>query len=375
MRTTRPDLATPAARSAFRRALLAWYRRSRRILPWRATSDPYAVWVSEIMLQQTRVETVVPYYERFLAVFPDVYRLAAADEQHVLECWAGLGYYRRARLLHRAARQIVAERDGVLPSRAADWQALPGIGRYTAGAIASITTGEVVPAVDGNVQRVLARLLRITAPVNHPATAARLWDHAAALVAPRTPGDYNQALMELGARVCTPRGPHCGDCPVRRWCAAAISGVSDALPVKTGRTRVRPVRAAAAAIRGRAGLLLVQRPAEGMLAGLWTLPTVELADGADAVTTLSAGLAKQLGCCVPVSGAVGVVTHQFTHRHLTLEVYAARWPVGGRLARARVPTRWVDPAAPDGPLATVDRKILALVCAQESLTTTTERVV
>ncbi|MEW6253156.1 MAG: A/G-specific adenine glycosylase, partial [Planctomycetota bacterium] len=191
----------------FRRALLTWYRRTARRLPWRDTHDPYRVWVSEIMLQQTRVDTVVPYYEHFLAAFPTAQALAAAPLPRVLHLWQGLGYYRRARHLHRAALLLVRGHGGELPRTASAWSALPGVGRYTAAAIASIVHGEPVAAVDGNVKRVLARLCRITDDLDAPATQRRLWALADALLAPRAPGDFNQAMMELGARVCTPRTP------------------------------------------------------------------------------------------------------------------------------------------------------------------------
>jgi A/G-specific adenine glycosylase len=214
-----------------RRALLDWYRANRRDLPWRATRDPYAIWISEAMLQQTRVETAIPYYERFLARFPDLQTLADADSDDVLGVWAGLGYYSRARNLHAAARIVVDEHAGELPDDAEALRSLPGVGRYTAGAVASIAFDRPEPVVDGNVSRVFARLRGIRDDVRKAATVRRLWEEAAALVRGPHPGDLNQALMELGARVCTPRAPRCPVCPVAHHCEAQRGGDAEALPV------------------------------------------------------------------------------------------------------------------------------------------------
>ena len=200
--------------ASLQQELLRWYDRSARDLPWRRTRDPYAVWVSEIMLQQTRVETVIPYYERFLARFPSARVLAEADEDAVLSHWSGLGYYRRARLLHSGVQEVVARYGGEVPEDADARRRLPGVGRYTAGAIGSIAFDKAEPVVDGNVTRVLARLFRIDTPVGSATTTKRLWREAAELVPEQRPGDFNQALMELGATLCTPKKPLCDACPV-----------------------------------------------------------------------------------------------------------------------------------------------------------------
>src|SRR5512134_738690 len=219
-------------RGAVRRALLAWYRRERRDLPWRRTRDPWAIWVSETMLQQTRVETVIPYYERFMQRFPNVAALADADTDELMSHWAGLGYYSRARNLKAAASQVVREHGGRVPGDVEALRALPGVGRYTAGALASIAFDRPAPIVDGNVARVLARLLDLDLDVRSPAGQRRLWAEAEALANGPSPGDLNQALMELGALVCTPRTPRCADCPVRRRCRGRAAGRAEALPVK-----------------------------------------------------------------------------------------------------------------------------------------------
>lgn len=209
-----PDLSSSKVLTAIRRALLRWYDQHRRDLPWRRTRDPYPIWLSEIMLQQTRVAAVLGHYRMFRQRFPDVQALAAASEDAVLAAWSGLGYYRRARMLHRCARQIVEQYGGCFPRNSEALLALPGIGRYTAAAIASIAFAEAVAVVDGNVERVLQRFtgINLTAPQN--------WQHAQALLAPSRPGDFNQAMMELGATVCVPRDPRCPVCPIQKWCVA-----------------------------------------------------------------------------------------------------------------------------------------------------------
>ncbi len=246
-----------ASRSAGRR-LLAWYRRNRRDLPWRRTKDPYAIWVSEMMLQQTRVVAVIPYYERFLARFPDVHALARARIDDVLALWSGLGYYRRARHLHEAARRV--SRDG-FPRSEAHWRELPGIGPYAAAAIASIAFGERAAAVDGNVIRVLSRLNATHAPVRELAQA---W------ISSRSPGDFNQAVMELGATVCTPKAPLCPRCPLSSSCA----GRHDPLryPAPRARKRITEERLSVALVVRGGKVQLRRRPETGLLAGMWELP-------------------------------------------------------------------------------------------------------
>ena len=231
--------------AAFRRALLRWYDRHRRDLPWRETRDPYRIWLSEIMLQQTRVAAVLDHYRIFLERFPNVQALAAASEEAVLAAWSGLGYYRRARMLHRCAQQIAEHHDGRFPQNAEDLLALPGIGRYTAAAIASIAFAEPVAVVDGNVERVLQRFTGINL------TTPQIWQHAQALLANSRPGDFNQAMMELGAMVCVPRQPKCPECPLQELCATrAIASKlqpdnnhgAPGIPVRRNQRRPRSAR-------------------------------------------------------------------------------------------------------------------------------------
>jgi A/G-specific adenine glycosylase len=259
--------------------LLAWYDRAKRDLPWRtARPDFYRVWVSEIMLQQTRVEAVIPYYERFLARFPDVEALAGASEPDVLTAWTGLGYYSRARSLHRAAKQVAS---AGAPADHGQLRELAGIGPYTAAAVASIAFGQPHAAVDGNVIRVMSRLTNDAGEISTPETRRRFAEEAQRLLDPRRPGDFNQAMMELGATVCVPRSPACGQCPVARLCKARAAGTERELPVKLRKTVTRDVALGLAIFAGRAGMsgkvFLVQRAAEERrLAGFWELPAKDL---------------------------------------------------------------------------------------------------
>ena len=247
----------------FRKQLLNWYRENRRKLPWRECPDPYRTWVSEIMLQQTRVAAVLEHYKAFLRQFPDVRRLAAADEAQVLAAWSGLGYYRRARMMHRAARVLVAEQKAVFPKSSAELLLLPGVGRYTANAIASIAFSEPVAVVDGNVERVLTRMH------GKEFTQAFLWDSAQHLLDTEHPGDFNQAMMELGATVCVPGVPICGRCPVKRFCS---SRERKQLAEKKKETRAR--RSGSVILAQRRGALLLRQRSEdeGLMPGMWELP-------------------------------------------------------------------------------------------------------
>lgn len=303
------DALSPALATA----LEAWFRRDHRDMPWRRTRDPYAVWVSEIMLQQTRVETVERYYDAFMARFPSVAALAAADEQAVLQAWSGLGYYRRARLLHRGAQHVVTEQGGQLPADADGLRSIPGVGEYTAGAIASIAFDLPVPLVDGNVARVLSRIERVEDPREQAATARRHWQRVAAILRHGTPRVLSQALMELGATVCTPRSPQCLLCPVRPHCGAHAAGKQEEIPAPRKKVAQPRSQWVALAVVHRGRLLLVQRPAEGLLADLWCLPLVEASSDGHARdrTAMEANLAA------PVRWAeapLPTVRHVFTHR-------------------------------------------------------------
>jgi A/G-specific adenine glycosylase len=262
-------LPIKAPPTEFRSALLCWYRANRRDLPWRKTRDPYAIWVSEIMLQQTRVVAVIEYFERFMRQFPTVEALAAADEDRVLAAWSGLGYYRRARSLHAAARKIVGEFGGEVPKTCATLLELPGVGRYTSAAIASISFGEPVAVVDGNVERVLERLDGVAR------SGDRVWTRAQELLAPRSAGDWNQAMMELGATVCTTVAPLCDACPVQRWCKLPGHVVRKAQPARNKRELICGL-----AVRGKKVYLRQRTKDEALMPLMWELPHLESRDDA-----------------------------------------------------------------------------------------------
>ena len=334
----------------FRRSLLSWYHSGHRDLPWRQADArtgrpaPYRVLVSEVMLQQTQVRTVLDYYRRFLARFPSVAALADADEHEVLCLWQGLGYYRRARLLHAAARRIVTAHGGRVPRKAGELESLPGVGRSTAGAVASIAYGEAAPILDGNVKRVLARLHDIGQPVGEPDVQRLLWGLSGELVRAGDPGEVNQALMELGATVCTPRGPACGRCPVSRSCLACQRGTADRVPVAEAKRAPKAVKHHVLAVRRGGRYLFRRRPDDGLWAGMWEMPTMEgVSKGVGDV--LPPWVTERLGVVVSSPVRVGSFEHMTTHRRIGFTVWAGD-AVGGRLRPGagvwRVPGRVED---------------------------------
>ncbi len=338
-------------------------------MPWRETRDPYRVWVSEIMLQQTQVATATPYYERFVARFPDVQALARAQRSAVLAEWSGLGYYRRARHLHEAAGIVVREHEGRVPSDPSAFAALPGVGRYTLGAVLSIGFGLPLPVLDGNVARVLARLTAEPLSVKRPADARRLWALAGSLM-PRArgparartdPGLWNQALMELGALVCTPRSPRCEVCPVRARCRAHALGVQDSLPPAAERRAPVRVRRAVVCVRRGDRMMMVRR--EGtLLAGLWEPPGVELTRGEDAAAAL-AGLLADLGVRALIAYDGRRIRHAITHRDITVEVWEGR--LSGPAPRATTRRRWVTSGARTLALTALAARLLGATEAVE----------
>ena len=316
MRRSTPNPARFASNvvTRFATGLIAWQRRAgRRDLPWQNTRDPYRIWLSEVMLQQTQVGTVIPYFERFIAAFPDVASLAAAPTDRVLELWSGLGYYRRAHMLHRAAQTLVAQHGGVFPRDAAAIAALPGIGRSTAAAIAAFAFGARGAILDGNVKRVLARHAGIGGVTSDPAVERELWGRAEALLPARDIETYTQALMDLGATVCLRARPRCDVCPVAADCVARREHRIAELPGRRAK-KVLPQRATTVLLLERRGeVLLERRPNVGIWAGLWSLP--ELVAGADAVAHCRARFAAD----VTPGAALPSIEHGFTHFRLTLE--------------------------------------------------------
>jgi len=322
-----------------RAALLCWFDRHRRDLPWRRTRDPYAIWISEVMLQQTQVRAVIPYWEGFLARFPDPRALALAPLPDVLAAWRGLGYYARARNLKAAAEEICARFGGELPRTSEELRTLPGFGRYTAGAVASIAFGEASPVVDGNVARVLSRAFEIEGDSADRARDAELWRIAGELVHGERPGDFNQALMELGATMCRPEAPSCLLCPIRGQCRALAHGRVDELPPPKKRPERIALHLAVAAWTRRGRWLLGRRQDGGLFGGLWDLPSIPVASADDAAAKLEA----LLGRGADIGERLGEVRRTLTHRDLTMWIHEVR---GGRSPRALEgyqELRWVTP--------------------------------
>jgi len=338
---------------AWRRALLVWYRRNRRDLPWRRTRDPYRIWVAEVMLQQTTVKGALPYYEPFLERFPDPARLAAAPEEAVVAAWSGLGYYHRARNLRRGARHVVDHHAGRFPRTLEAALAVPGVGLYTASAVLSIAHGAPLPVVDGNVRRVLARLFALRGPEWR--RDGRYYNLAEEILDRDSPGDWNQALMELGATVCTPRRPACPACPVRSSCQARAQGLQERIPETRLRRAAVDVTVAAALVEKDGRVLLVRR-AEGRLMGrMWEVPQTSLESRG--LVDLVREVEARHGLAVVPGPLLARARHAITFRRIRVEAYRAR------LRRKPPPDperyRWVAPSEIGSlPISSMTRKVL-----------------
>jgi A/G-specific adenine glycosylase len=350
-----------------RAALLGHYDRHRRDLPWRGESDPYRVLVSEVMLQQTRAETVAHRYAGWLERFPDLETLAGADEDEVLKAWEGLGYYRRARNLRRAALLARERPDAALPSTYGELRQLPGLGEYTAGAVASIAFGEAVAAADGNVRRVMSRLRNVPSP-----KAAWLRRAAAELLDHERPGDWNQAMMELGATICSPRAPKCDECPVSRWCAARAAGTQRQRPGRGHKRAPRAATFALAVLRAGHRVLLERRPLPGLLGGMWAFPEREIAredDAHDAALVLASERAL-----TPIGELVGLptCTHRFTHLHATYVPWALEVVEPGSTEQRH--RTWIEPTRSEAVAVPVaQRRVLASLLETSAPRATTAR--
>ncbi len=351
-------------------ALLRWYAATARDLPWRRTRDPYAIWLAEIMLQQTRVPTVIPYYERFLTRFPTVRHLARARLDTVLKMWEGLGYYSRARNLHRAAKEIVARFEGQVPRTRDELLTLPGVGCYTAGAIASIAFGAREPVVDGNVARVLCRVFRIH---GHPKDAAihrRIWSLAEDLLPEKPPprgigilpmphgleahatlhtssdnpvGQFNQALMELGSEICTPRHPRCDECPLHHLCEANRHHEQDMLPTRIRRKPLPRHVVAVGVIFHHGRILIDKRPPQGLLGGLWEFPGGKVRPGESLAAALRREVKEELDIEIEAGREIAVVDHTYTHFHVEIHAFECRWVTGEPQCLACAAFKWVRP--------------------------------
>jgi len=352
-----------------RSALLRWYRAKGRDLPWRRTRDPYRIWVSEIMLQQTRVETVIDYYHRFLQVFPSVAALAAADLEAVLKVWEGLGYYARARNLHRGAQTIVEEWDGELPGTLQDLLCIPGIGRSTAGAILSLAFEISTPILDGNVKRVVARLFALRGDLKSPGVEQKLWKLSGALTPKRGVHHYTQAIMDLGAMICTPRKPDCPACPLHSECAALRGELQEKIPAPARRNKLPHYHVALGVLRKRGRILIYQRPAEGLLGGLWGFPNYQSRTKKGLPEALQQGIRQDYGIRIEPERIGDTLSHGYSHFRITLHLFECSLQDGEKIVKRAFPAKWVYPGElKNYPLAASDRKVIeklsAISCRQ-----------
>lgn len=351
----------------FQNKLLRWFKKNQRPLPWRRHYRPYEVWISEIMLQQTQVETALPFYRRWMGLFPDVKSLAASSEEKVLKTWQGLGYYSRARNLHAAAKKIAADFDGQFPSRFEDIRSLKGVGPYTAGAIASIAFNEDRPIVDGNVLRVLSRLYAIRKPIDVVKNREYFWSLQESLIPKNHARNFNQALMEFGALVCLPKNPKCGDCPLEKFCAAKKTGQVERFPFRAQKRRSVKVEAASLVVTNGKNVLIHKRPVGKIMGGLWEFPEWKLSTtksfdengAAKKVHELGAGL---FGSALETPKPLGKIKRSYTHHRETLWVFGSRLKKAASFKGTPWPHAWVPPSDfGQYPFSSAHAKIASLV--------------
>ncbi|MBI3986225.1 MAG: A/G-specific adenine glycosylase [Lentisphaerae bacterium] len=359
MKKTLPDVIPSATWVS---ALLRWFDRHRREMPWRNRPTPYNVWISEIMLQQTQVATVIPYFRRFIRRFPDVKTLAAAKPDAVLKLWEGLGYYSRARNLHETARRVIRDFGGRIPSAPDALKALPGIGDYTAGAILSIAFHQPAPAVDGNVLRVFSRFWGLRAELRSPVLKKTVFQRLSPIIHRANPSHFNQAMMELGALVCRPRNPLCPECPLRETCFAFAHELTYLLPVREKSVRIPHYRVAVGIVRRNGRLLIAQRPYDAMLGGLWEFPGGRRQAGETLRETARREIREETGLTVRVGETLGTVRHAYSHFTVTIAAFLCEAGRGRARPVASLRVRWVFP----GELRryawpSASRKIIALL--------------
>ena len=350
-------------------SLLGWYQKNARELPWRSQVSAYRTWISEVMLQQTQVDTVMPYFEKWIETFPTIDVLADASEQEVLSIWEGLGYYSRARNIYKTAKQIVEQHDGDFPVSAKELEKLPGIGRYTAAAMASIAFGEDIAAVDGNIRRVLARLFDVTIPVRSTEGEKKIWVLAEDHLPEGLAGDYNQAMMDLGALVCTPANPACDLCPISEYCLAFKKGVQTQRPVTMPRKQVPHLTVAAGVIRQNGKVLIAKRPPNGLLGGLWEFPggTLEESDQS-LLACLAREIMEELGAKISIEQEFGVYQHAYTHFKITLHAFLCSLIAGENPEPIECDAiAWVpSEELPAYPMGKVDRQIASRLQQESS---------
>ncbi len=328
--------------SQFQRKLLRWFSKHMRPLPWRIHGNPYRIFVVEIMLQQTQIKTVIPYYHRWLKAFPDIQTLARAPLDQVLKLWEGLGYYTRARNLHKAAQIIVEQFGGKIPSDARTLQNLPGIGRYTAGAIASIAFQKPVPLVDGNVARVFSRIFYLRKDIRNPKTQEMLYQLAETLIPKKEPGAFNQALMELGSLICIPDMPKCSICPVRSFCLAYQKGDAAKLPIRSSGVQVKKIDMVVGMLAKHGQLLVRRRPERGIWGGLWEIPGTVCAGNQTPEEALREEFKEAFGIQVVIHKKEKSIQHRFTHREALIHPFQLRKAGNGKLISKEARARWIN---------------------------------
>ena len=338
----RIDKMNEKEKQIFRKALIHWYRKNQRTLPWRETENPYYIWVSEVMLQQTQVKTVMPYYEKFIQTFPHIDALAKAADQDVLKVWEGLGYYARARNLHKAAQKVVALHQGAIPVDRKTFKSLPGVGDYIASAVMSIAFDQPYAVVDGNVKRVISRLMMISSPVNDAPAHKLFQKHADQLVDRYQPGTFNQAMMELGALICVPKQPRCWDCPVKTFCHADQAGRTGEFPLKKRTARVPQHHIAVGIVYKNGSMLITRRKPEGLLGGLWEFPGGKVGKGESAASACVREIKEEVNLDVEVETMLTRVHHAYTHFRIVMDVYVCRHVSGRVKRRGPVDHRWIS---------------------------------
>jgi A/G-specific adenine glycosylase len=350
------EIMDPNRSGEVQKRLLRWFGQKGRDLPWRKTRDPYAIWISEVMLQQTQVATVIPYYQRFLKSFPTVHHLAKSDLSRVLKIWEGLGYYSRARNLHRASKIILNHFKGKIPDHQTDLLNLPGIGKYTAGAILSIAYNKEAPILDGNVKRVLSRLFAVSGDPKK--TEELLWKISESLIPKGQPNAFNQALMDLGSMICNPKNPLCHHCPLHRYCKAKASGNPARYPFREVKKRIPHIEAISGLILRNGKVLLNQRPPKGLLGGLWEFPNWKIEEKGRSRLRLRLRnhMRKEIGIDVGVKEPLGTFKQTFTHFKLTLHVFKCE-PIAGRAKGKWVAIEDLDQLA----MPRIDRRIAEVI--------------
>ncbi len=325
----------------FRTRLLAWFEVNKRDLPWRHTDDPYHIWVAEVMLQQTQVRTVIPFFTKFVARYPDVAALSQADLEGVLKTWQNMGYYARARNLHRAAGNVARERGGTIPSDYDSFRQLPGVGDYIAAAVMSIAFGKPHAVVDGNVKRVLSRLFLIDTAVNHSASVKLFKERATELLDPEEPGMFNQAMMELGATRCKPRQPLCGECPVQDLCSAYRTGQQALYPARRRKKKIPEYHIAVGVIYRGDRMLITRRAEDGLLGGMWEFPGGKVHEGESPEEACKREIEEEVSLAVDVTRFITHVDHAYSHFKIGVDVYACQYRAGEVRLNGPVDHRWI----------------------------------